>query len=640
MSELYGKPVSYGLPISGGMSIVITLALVVALYYGRDIFIPLALAILLTFVLAPIVRWMRFWRLGHVPPVILAVILAFSIIFGLGAILGQQVADLAQRLPQYQITISNKVHAVRVAIGNSAALRQLSGLLQEFNREVGAPPNAPQLNESQSRARQEPIPVEVHQPEPGPLQVIERIMNPLLAPLATTGIVVIFVFFFLLEREDLRDRLIRLAGYDIQRTTAAMNEVANRLSRYFLAQLGLNALFGVLITSGLSLIGIPNPILWGILGMILRFVPYIGAFLSAVFPLALALAVDPGWSMIVWTFALFLAIEPLIGQVMEPMVYGHSTGLSPVAVVFAATFWTWLWGPIGLLLSTPITVCLVVLGRHVESFRFFDILFGDRPALTPAQSFYQRTLAGDPDEPTEQAEQFLREKPLFAYYDEIVIQGLTLAEIDIRRGVLDEKQIAHIRQAVHGLIEELSHDEGKSTKDKERGEYPAIPTLRPEDLAPEWSHTAPLLCVSGRGAFDDLFGECLVQLLKKHGIGSRFEVDSAVSSSNIIRLRDEGIQMVCMSYLDVSHTQPHLRYAIRRLRRKLPAAKIIACLWGQERRNISEETLREEIGADFCVTDFEQALTLVIHTAQSVASESRAMSERERIGGHFDVKRG
>jgi len=215
------------------------------------------------------------------------------------------------------------------------------------------------------------------------------------------------VIFFLLQRQDLRDRLIRLAGsHDLQRTTEAINDAAYRLSRYFLAQTLLNALFGLIVGIALTFIGVPNPVLFGILAMLLRFVPYIGAVIAAMLPIALAVAVDPGWSMALMTTALFLVVEPLIGQVIEPVVYGHSTGLTPVAIIMAATFWTWLWGPIGLLLSTPLTVCLGVLGRHIPGLRFLDVMIGEEPPLSPAQSFYQRALAGDIDEAVDQASKF------------------------------------------------------------------------------------------------------------------------------------------------------------------------------------------------------------------------------------------
>ena len=223
-----------------------------------------------------------------------------------------------------------------------------------------------------------------------------------------------------------------------------------------MTQLGLNAGFGFIIGVGLWLIGVPSAPLWGLLAMILRFVPYIGAVISAIFPLVLAAAVGPGWTMVLWTAALFLIVEPIAGQVVEPLVYGHSAGLSPVAVIVSATFWTWLWGPIGLILATPLTICLVVLGRHVDRLKFLDIMFGDEPPLKPAELIYQRMLARDPVEAAEQAQSFLRERPLTAFYDEVMLEGLHLAQRDADRVLLDDERTLQIRDAVAEIIDDLS----------------------------------------------------------------------------------------------------------------------------------------------------------------------------------------
>lgn len=269
-----------------------------------------------------------------------------------------------------------------------------------------------------------PLPVEVRQPAPSPIEFAERIISPALNPIATAAIIFIVAIFILLQQEDLRDRLIRLFGSrDLHRTTVAMDDAARRLSRYFLTQLGINASFGVIIGVGLFFIGIPSPLLWGVLAALLRFVPYIGALMAGVIPVALGASVDPGWSMMIWAAALVLVTEPIMGQIVEPMLYGRSTGLSPVSVVVSAIFWAWIWGPIGLILATPLTLCLVVLGRHVERLEFLDVILGDRPALTPVENFHQRVLAGDPDEALEQAELLLKERSLSSYYDEVALKA-------------------------------------------------------------------------------------------------------------------------------------------------------------------------------------------------------------------------
>jgi hypothetical protein len=366
----------------------------------------------------------------------------------------------------------------------------------------------------------------------------------------------------------------------------AMDDAGRRLGRYFLTQLALNATFGCVIGVGLLLIGVPNPVLWGIVATLMRFVPYMGAILAAALPLALAAAVDPGWSMVLWTAALFLITEGIMGQAVEPLVYGRSTGLSPVSVVIAAIFWGWLWGPIGLILSMPLTLCLVVLGRHVERLEFLDVLLGNRPALTPAENFYHRMLAGDVDEVQDYAETVLKTRTLSAYYDEIAIPGLQLAATDMARDVLSEAQIARIRQGVAELLDELS--------DADEGEPPETP---PAPLPPAWCAPGAVLCVAGRGALDDMASAMLAQLLGKHGLGTSVAPHAVVGSRAAPLAHTlEGVLMVCVSYTRITGTPAHLRYAVRRLRNRLPGAIILVALWPEE--IVADQRLRAAIGAD------------------------------------------
>ena len=282
-------------------------------------------------------------------------------------------------------------------------------------------------------------------------------MSVLLPPLTTSGIVLILIVFILLQREDIRDRVIRLVGAgDIERTTKALDDAGYRLSRLFLAQAALNASFGIAIGLGLWAIGVPSPILWGMVAALMRFIPYIGALLAAVFPILLAASVDPGWSMVAWTLALYLILEPAVGHFIEPMVQGQTTGLSPLAIVVSAVLWTALWGPIGLLLATPLTMCLVVLGRHVEGLAFLDVVLGDQPALSPPEVFYQRLLAGSSAEAAEQAEDVLKASSLVDYCDDVALAGLTLAARDAHRGAITEDRMAELRDGVLVLLEDLS----------------------------------------------------------------------------------------------------------------------------------------------------------------------------------------
>src|ERR1700704_2776190 len=454
--------------LSAVAAAILAFIIITTLYFGREIFVPIALAILLSFVLAPLVGVLQRIRMPRGMAVVSVVIIAFALIFATGSLLATQLTQLAGDLPRYQSTISEKIQSFRDTKAGRGTLERASDMLKDLGKELDKPKDAASARASSPIASanapgpQTPVPVEVRQPDPGALESLRTLISPLVHPLATTGIIIIFVIFILLQREDLRNRLIRLAGsHDLQRTTAALDDAASRLSRLFLIQLLLNGSFGIIIGTGLWLIGVPSAILWGILAAVLRFVPYIGAAIAAAFPLALALAVDPTWSMLLWTLALFLVVEPIVGHVIEPMVYGHSTGLSPVAVVASATFWTALWGPIGLVLATPLTVCLVVLGRHVERLEFLDVMFGDRPALSPPEIFYQRMLAGDPTEASEKAEEFLMERSLTSYYDEVALKGLQLAQADAERGALNHERLTKIRDAVSEFANNLSDQDDR-----------------------------------------------------------------------------------------------------------------------------------------------------------------------------------
>jgi predicted PurR-regulated permease PerM len=341
--------------------------IIAALYFGREIFVPVALSVLLSFVLAPFVMRLHSWRVPRTASVLVVVLVGFSIIFSLGGLMVSQATRLAGKLPGYQQTLSDKIESLRGLMGGSGTLEQASTVLKQLGTELQHPDvlNQPG-NNIVTQPTAKPIPVEVKQPDPGALTTLAAIIEPLLSPLTKTGIIVIFVVFILLQREDLRNRVVRLAGSgDIQRTTAALDDAGKRLSKLFLTQIAFNAVFGLAIGIGLKLIGVPSAPLWGLMAMILRFVPYIGALISAIFPLLLAAAVGSGWEMLLLTAALFVVLELLAGQVLEPLIFGHSTGLSPVAIILSASFWTWLWGPVGLVLATPLTVCLVVVGRHV-----------------------------------------------------------------------------------------------------------------------------------------------------------------------------------------------------------------------------------------------------------------------------------
>jgi predicted PurR-regulated permease PerM len=613
-----------------GAAVVVLVAIIVGtLYLGREVFVPIALAILLSFVLAPLVRVLQRIRVPRGLSVVAVVLLAFMSIFALGGVIATQIGQLAGDLPRYQFTIREKIKSIRGTAAASGTLERASDVLLDLGKELGKPAEVATRPQTPGPGQEvKPIPVEVRQPPPSALENVAALISPLLRPLTTTGIVAIFVIFVLLQREDLRNRVIKLAGsHDLQKTTAALDDAAGRLSRLFLTQVALNAAFGVVIGTGLWMIGIPSPVLWGILAAVLRFVPYIGALISAVFPLALAAAVDPGWSMLVWTVALFLVIEPLIGHVIEPLITGHNTGLSPVAVVVSATFWAALWGPIGLVLATPLTICLVVLGRHVDRLKFLDVMFGDRPALAPPEIFYQRMLAGDPAEAIDKAEQFLKERPLSAYYDEVALKGLKLAQSDVARGSLDQARMTKIKIAVGELVDDLADHEDRqpvpaTTQDAEAAAaletvesgVPDLPILTPEELAPEWRGEIPVRCIAGRSALDEAAAIMLAQLLVKHGLGARVEGAETLTTANSLRGDGSpGVTMVCLSYVD-SSSPAHIRYSIRRVRRKLPDVRLLVGCWMPD---VDVSSLGSTIKTDAVVTSLREAMKHCIEVASA-----------------------
>ncbi|MDB5369115.1 MAG: hypothetical protein JWP20_673, partial [Roseomonas sp.] len=623
--------------------------IVAGLYLARDILVPVTLAILLSLVLSPLIRLLRRARLGRVPSVIVAVLIALGIMLSVGGVIGSQLAELAQDLPRYQTTIRTKLETLQdMTVGRLNAVVDRAS--RDFRREpppASAQSVVPSVSPAPSAQQAAPLPVEVHQPQPSSLQMMETYLSPVLGPLAHLGIVLIVTIFALLQREDLRDRLIRLFGSnDLHRTTVAMDDAAYRLSRFFLMQVAINAAFGCIIGLGLMIIGLPSPILWGILAGLLRFVPYVGAILGAVLPVALAAAVDPGWSMMIWTAALFLAIEPIIGHIIEPLAYGHSTGMSPVSVVLAAIFWSWIWGPIGLILATPLTLCLVVMGRHIDRLEFLDVILGDRPALTPVENFYQRALAGDPDEAQEQAEILLKERSLCSYYDEVALKGMHLAAADVRRGVVTPSQLERIREAVMDLVEGLqdhadvepappgpTQSQGRmmrlSSAEQKLPREPAAKLPEPAEIPEPWGQEGAILCVAGRGPLDEISASLLAQILRKHGLGARVVPHQAASRREIGTLDVGGARMICVCSVQLQGAPSHLRYLLQRLERKVPGVPRLVGVWQEGDPALQDDELRRTLGAQYLVSSLRDA---VLACAKAATAETGAATP-ETAGG-------
>jgi predicted PurR-regulated permease PerM len=644
MNDLSSRPQFHpaefppGRPFAGLATLASGAIIIAALYFGRNVLVPLAMALLLSFVLAPGVRRLRRWHVGRVTSVLVMVAFAFMVIFGLGTVIGTQVTSLGENLPRYESTIRSKIRSLKELGGEAGLIERASRILRNLDEEIAKPKEAPPQAVTaapEAPPEPEPIPVEIRQPDPRPFEVVQRIVGPMLEPLATTGIIIVFVIFMLLQREDLRDRFIRLAGvHDLHRTTQAITDAAQRVSRYLLMQTAINAVFGLPIGIGLWLIGVPNPVLWGILAMALRFVPFVGPFIAAAFPVALSVAVDPGWTMLIWTIALFLVVELIIENLIEPWLYGSSTGLSTVAILVAATFWTWLWGPIGLLLSTPLTACIVTLGRHVPQLQFLDVLLGNRPVLMPAEGFYQRILADDPSEAAEQAEEYLKQKPLLAYYDEVVIPGLALAQSDVKRGRLDGAQRSQIRAAIEDVLEDLADhedaappaegakaaapDSGSESEAADDAAFASLPTpFEPEDVPADWQEI-PILCVASRTELDEAAARILAQLFVRCGLEARALPWEAVSAGNLGLVDVPGVRMLCVSCLD-PRLSTHVRYLVRRLRRKFPRATILIGFWTLAGDEELPDDFLAGTGADVVARSLREALEIVCQVARRTA---------------------
>ena len=580
---------------------------VTGIYFGQPVLMPLSLAVLMAFALAPVVSALRKIRVGRVSSVILSVLLAVILISAVGTFVGAQFAQLVTRLPGYQNNISQKIEAVSDTAKSGAVARAIGTLRFLADQAVGGHNTAEQSKSpSAATPQQKPVLVQVQEPPSSQLQIVQSIAGPLLEPLIQLFLVLVAVAFILLQKEDLRDRFVRLAGSgDMQRTTVALDDAAARLSRYLLRQTLINGCFGLIVATGLWLIGIPTAGLWGLVAMLSRFVPYIGVPIAATFPLALAIAVDPGWHMLVQVLALYFITEPIIGQVIEPPLYGRSMGMSAVAVVVAAVFWAWLWGPVGLLLSTPLTMCLVVMGRHVEQLQFLDVMLGDRPPLSIEESFYLRMLADNPDEAADEAEAFLKENSVAEYYDSVALKALILAQSDVSRGQLDHEHEVRIKNNISGLVQNLSDRKDEAA------------TAR---LPAGWRGNA-VMCVASRGALDESAAILLTDVLGKYGISARTVTSEQVAAANIATLDTQDTKLVCVSYLETSNYK-NVRYLVRRLRKRMPDVPVVVAFWGAGTDDSRYLDSLEASEAEVVTTALQETVECVLQFSRTGAKET------------------
>ena len=586
----------------GLWTIALAAFVIAGLYFTRELLIPLALAALLTFLLAPLVSWLE-RGIGRIAAVLLAVLLIFSVLGAAGWMLTRQLVDLATKLPDYKVNIEAKLHAFDSPRGRS--LNKISETVEELKKElpggadstatvvtqqpgkpetaVASPPNPPTAA----------VPVKVVETSKGnPIDLVKSIVAPLLGPLGTAALVLLLVIFMLLQREDLRSRFIRLIGQGrISATARAMEDAGDRVSRYLRMQLLVNVTFGICIAIGLYFIGVPNAMLWGSLGAVLRFIPYIGSWIATLLPTVVALAVSPGWTMPLLTVALFIVIELVVANAIEPMLYGKHTGISSIALIVAAVFWTWLWGPLGLMLSTPLTVCLVVMGRHVPRLAFLSTLLSDEEALTPAQECYHRLLIDGLDEASALADAYVKESSLTALYDAVLIPVVSAAEMDHRREALDHEQRVAVEQGVRDIVEDFGERPvPESKKDADQLVAESVPVAQILETAGAQVQNGPARLSAGE----------LIELT------AAAEVDA-----------------VCISVVAPS-TVIHARYLTSKLRSRLTDVKIVVGLWGAT-ENLTEAAQRlRDSGADEVVTTLADAVVQIAKLAPRLNDEMTA----------------
>lgn len=542
-----------------------------ALYFAKEILIPLSLAALVAFLLTPAVKRLEKWHLGRIPSVSLVLLVSLFVVGALGWVAANQLIDVFVQLPDYKANIDKRFEAFRNP--GTGSLAKASQSLKELSKELSAATPAPPPVLFQKRTRKapataltaadSPVPVQVVDPPSTPLQAVKTMLGPLLAPIGTAVIVLVFAIVMLIKREDLRNRILRLIGQtQLNLATQAFDDATQRVSRYLWLQFVVNLTFAAVITAGLYFIGLPNALLWGLLAGAFRFVPYIGPVIGCSLPSVLALAIFGDWTKPLLCIALFLVTEPVVAYVIEPALYGTHTGISSLAILVAAAVWTALWGPIGLVLSTPLTVCLVVIGRHVPALGFLHILLGDEPVLSPAAQIYQRLLATDQEEARAVIELALKDHSVIELYDEVLIPALNMAEQDRHKGALDETREQFILHSLEEFIAELA---GQVAPDADKVADPA-------------RREARVVCLPGSDKADEIATAMLAQALEIAGHPTvSFPVLRSPAEILETLLIEPG-DVVCISALP-PFALINARSLTRKLRERFPDIRIVLGLW-------------------------------------------------------------
>lgn len=598
--------------------ILLTLALL-ALYFARAVLIPLAIALTLNFLLTPAVMQVERARVRRFPAVLLILVISFTIVGSVGWIVARQVIAVINDLPNYRDNIHDKFAALH-GPGNGPLSRTVASI-REIGEEISNethPAPAPKPTEGTTRreremariqAEKQPIPVTVISPSQTTSEYLSQFARPALEPIGVMAMVVIFTFYMLVKREDLRNRMLLLAGMgQLNLMTQALNEAAARISRYLITNVLVNVGYGVIFGIGLYLLHVPNATLWGALMAILRMIPFAGTVIAGFSTVAFTLAVFDNWTHPLWVLLLFGGLEFVIANFVEPHIYGKRTGISAFALVLMAIVWTLLWGWPGLIVSTPLTVCLIVMGRYIPQMSFLHILLGDEAELSPEAHFYERLLAMDQPEAHQIAANFLEGHTLLDLYDHVVLPSLVLSEQDRHKGVLDEVHRGWLYRSATELVAELT-DYGSLEPDCGENAAPSLGTSESETES-ESKQKSPVVCVAAEDEADEIAGTMLAQLLEQCEHSAMLLSSAALSTEIMERLAEDSGTILCISAVPPFAFAQARRLA-QSLRKSLPKNPIVVGLWGGDG---DADTLRERFGnarPDAIVTTFADALSRV-----------------------------
>jgi predicted PurR-regulated permease PerM len=565
-----------------------------------------------------LVRALRHIGLGQTLSVLAAVIVLALSFGAVAGVIGLQLVHMSGSLPKYERTLESKFETL-----NNLTLRRVNSFTAQAGRVLNRNPEAaaPQTLQADVPSTQTPIPVELHEAPANSLQMLEKVLGSVWLPIETAGIVLVVLVFVLLEQEALRDRFIRIAGgTDIRLTTLVINDAGQRLSRFFVSQFAVNFGVGALIWVGLSVIGLPHPMVWAALTTLLRFVPYVGVWIAALCSAVLAAAVDAGWSMAIATLGLFVIVELIAAQLVEPQLYGHTTGLSPLSVIIAAIFWSWLWGPVGLIVSTPLTLCLLVAGRHIKALSLLDILLGDTQALTMPQRFYQRALSADSDEIIASAREFLKRNSFANYCDLVLLPALHLARLDLQSGAISKEQQTRVRGAMVAVIAAIGGEHSRPSRRRLRSSVLDKSTAgrllrqQREQVSGRWQGPlvvpagSVIVCVSLGSMADDLAAELLVRILREQKIDARHvsieDLETAPPPNAA-----EAVSLVYVVSAFPSEERSRGEATAERLRQQFPSACIVAVF-------LPGMLLQDEAGGELGMPGVDKSAASLGHAVQ------------------------